>query len=152
MKNKKPKTHQQLADALGCSRQLITAAAAKPDAPKIGDVAGWKAFIAAHGRSGSLPLDLRRKIGEARLAILKQQEIAAKRDNAIKAGEMMPTADAERQAAEAMALTFAELERMAREIPPAIAGCDCVSVSKRISAEIERIRKTLKEKFQEVGR
>lgn len=147
-----PKTHSELAKALGVTRQLITAAASKPDAPKVSDVAGWREYIAAHGRTGSLPPDLRRKIAEKKLAILDQQEIAARRENQIKAGEMMLTADAERQACEAMSLTFAELERRDRELPPSLAGLDAVSIFKRMRADTEQIRKTLKEKFEEVGK
>jgi hypothetical protein len=146
-----PKTHQELADELGVSRQAITAASQKNDAPKIGDVAAWRAYLAAHGRTGSLPADLRRKIGEARLAILLEQQVAAKRQNDVEAGRMMLTADAVAQAAEAGAMVMSELERLAREIPPAISGLDSISIAKRLNAEVEQIRKTLKEKFNAIG-
>jgi hypothetical protein len=65
---------------------------------------------------------------------------------------VMPTADAERQAAEAMGLTFGELERIANEIPPAVAGQDAVTIFKRLKSEVERMRKTLTQKFQEIGK
>jgi len=64
---------------------------------------------------------------------------------------VMTTADACRQAAEAMALTFAELERRDRELPPAMAGLPAVEIFKRMNADTESMRKTLKDKFQAVG-
>lgn len=67
-------------------------------------------------------------------------------------GAMMPTADAIRQAGEAMGLTFAELERRDRELPPALAGLPAVEIHKRMTGDTESIRKTLKAKFQEVGK
>lgn len=148
----KTKTHAEFANLLGVSRQTLTAAAAKPDAPKLGDVAAWKTYLAANGRTGSLPLDLRRQIGEARLAILKQQEIAAIRENKRQAGELMPTADAIRQAAEAGAMVMSELERRDRELPPSLAGLDAVSICKRMHTDTEAIRKTLKERFAAIGK
>jgi hypothetical protein len=45
------------------------------------------------------PTDLRRAIAQKRLEILEQQRIAAIRENQRAAGELMPTADAERDAA-----------------------------------------------------
>lgn len=151
-RNNAPKTHSELAKTLGVSRQLITAAASKPDAPKIDDVDAWREYIAAHGRTGSLPADLRRKIGEARLAILEEQKISAKRENARQAGELVPMLECQRQAAEAMSYTFSELERIAQTTPPALAGLDAISIFKRLKSEIERMRKTLKEKFQAIGK
>ena len=64
----------------------------------------------------------------------------------------MPTADAKRQAAQAMGLTFSELERLANELPPAMAGLPAVDIYKRMSGEIERMRSALKAKFEEVGK
>lgn len=65
---------------------------------------------------------------------------------------VMPTADAEREAAEAMALTFAELERRDRELPPALAGLSAVEIYKRMNADTESIRRNLREKFQSIGK
>ena len=78
----------------------------------------------------------------------KREQIKRQQDE----GSTMLTADAQTQAASAMTEAFSELERMARELPPAMAGLDAVAIYKRMSAEIERIRKTLKKKFEEVGK
>lgn len=65
---------------------------------------------------------------------------------------VMTTADACRQAAEAMQVTFMELERRDRELPPALAGLPAVEIFKKMNADTETIRKTLKEKFQQIGK
>ena len=151
--NPKPITNQsELAASLGLSRQLISAHAKKPGAPPLSDRAGWIEFLATVGRDGSAPVDIRRAIAQKRLEILEQHRIAAVRDNQKAAGEMMLTADAERQAAECMALTFAEWERWCRELPPAMAGLDAVAIFKRMTASMESGRKALKKKFEEVGK
>lgn len=65
-------------------------------------------------------------------------------------GELMPTADAERMAGEAMGYCFAELERITVELPPAMAGMGAVEIHKRISGEVERMRRALVEKFEAI--
>lgn len=67
-------------------------------------------------------------------------------------GAMMPTADAKREAGEAMGLTFAELDRRDRELPPALAGLSAVEIFKRMKSDTESIRKNLTEKFKEIGK
>lgn len=64
---------------------------------------------------------------------------------------VMPTADAKRQSAEAMALVFAELERRDRELPPALAGLSAVEIYKRMNGDTESIRRNLQNKFEEIG-
>ena len=144
-------TQAALSRKLGISAKLVAAHVRTEEAPPLDDVAAWEKLLAMKGRDGAAPADLRRKIGEARLAILEEQKIAARRENQIKAGEMMLTADAHREACEAMSLTFAELERRDRELPPALAGLDAVSIFKRMKSDTEQIRKTLKAKFEDVG-
>lgn len=152
-KPKKPTqtTQTTLAKQLGISRQLLASHIKKGCAPALDDLEGWRTFLAQVGRSGSAPPDLRRKIAVERLGILKEQRASLARKNESEAGELMPCASAVKQAAEAGGYMFAELERMAREIPPALAGLDAVSIGKRISAEVEKIRKTLQEKVQAIG-
>jgi hypothetical protein len=64
----------------------------------------------------------------------------------------MLTSDAQFQAAQAMAMTFSEWERLARELPPAVAGLAADEVGERMTVEIERMRKTLTKKFIEIGK
>lgn len=153
MKSKTLKTLTQTAVAkqLGISRQLLSSHLKTPGAPSLDDLEGWRTFLAQVGRSGSAPPDLRRKIAVERLGILKEQRAALARKNETEAGELMPCASAARQAAEAMGYTFSELERLCRETPPSLAGLPAVEIGKRLSAEIEKIRSTLKEKFAAIA-
>jgi hypothetical protein len=150
---KKPKkiTITEAAKKLGVSRQLLSAHLKSAGAPPLGDLEAWRTFLAAIGRSGSAPPDLRRKIAEQHLGILKEQRAALARRNAIEAKELMPVASALKQMAEAGGYVFGELERMARECPPGLAGGTAVEIGKRISAEVERIRATLKEKLATIA-
>jgi hypothetical protein len=87
-----------LAHTLGVSRQLISAHAKKPDAPPISDTLAWKEFLASAGRTGSLPTDLRRRLGEERLrmAQAKADLVEHERDAVTgDAAEAMPRAQVE---------------------------------------------------------
>jgi hypothetical protein len=144
-------TQSSLAKSLGVSRQLIAAHASKPDAPPLGDITGWTAYFAQHGRIGSAPDDLRRAIAQERLEILKETKAKLARDNRIEDGKTMLVASALKQAGEACGHMMAELERRDRELPPALAGLSAVEIGKRMSADTESIRKTLKEKLTTIG-
>ena len=65
---------------------------------------------------------------------------------------VMETADARAQSATAMGITFSELERFCRELPPAMAGLPAVEIYKRLTNEVESIRKNLKQKFEGIGK
>jgi len=65
---------------------------------------------------------------------------------------VMPTADAQNQAAEACQFFFSELERWERESPPALAGQTAVEVFKRQHGFTEQLRKNAKKKFEEIGK
>lgn len=66
--------------------------------------------------------------------------------------KVMLTDDAVRQAGEAGGIFFAELERRDRELPPALAGLDTISINKRMKSDTENIRKALKQKLSEIGK
>lgn len=63
----------------------------------------------------------------------------------------MPTAEAERQAAEACSYLFSELERMERELPPSLAGGTAVDIFKRLHQFTEGLRKSAQDKFNAIG-
>lgn len=67
-------------------------------------------------------------------------------------GLTMLVADAEVQAGEAGGFCLSSLERLARELPPALAGLSAVEIFKRLNSEVESIRKQLEKKFQEIGK
>src|ERR1017187_558504 len=64
---------------------------------------------------------------------------------------VMLTSDGQRQAADAMAMTFSELDRRDRELPPALAGLSAVEIFERLHAFTERLRTDAKAKFEKVG-
>jgi hypothetical protein len=65
---------------------------------------------------------------------------------------LMPTAEAVRHAAEASGLFASELERWAREFPPAFAGLPASGVAARMEAEVENTRRRLKIKLAEISK
>jgi len=150
---KKPKiqrkpTQSELAAALGVSRQLISLHARKPDAPPLTDVSAWTAFLAAHGRDGSAPPDVRRKIAEARLAILNETQKRLERENQIASAKVMPVEDAQRQATEAVHYYFGELDRLLRELPPAVAGMDAMAVHFKLKKSLTDLRDAAEKRFE----
>jgi hypothetical protein len=145
-------TKSALADSLGISRQALNVHLRKPDAPRIADLEGWQVYLAANGRIGTAPADLRREISAERLAILRATREKLDRANSIEAGEMMLAADACRQAAEAMALVFADMERDANELPPQVAGLDAISVFKILKSRIARHHADWTAAFRKVGK
>jgi hypothetical protein len=141
----------ELAKKLGVTRQLLSAHKKNPLAPKTNSFADWKTFLATIGRDGSAPIDVRRKIAEKRLAILHEQHIAAQRENAKAAGDMVSFQECRRQASEAAATYFAEWERGCRELPPILKGMDEISIFKKLTQRLEEIRETLNRAFDAVG-
>lgn len=78
----------------------------------------------------------------------KREQIKRQSDE----GALMATAEAQRQAAQAMQICFSDMERISRELPPAIAGLGAVEIHKRLNSEIETLRKNLTKKFEEIGK
>jgi hypothetical protein len=154
MKTRKPKknaTKSSLSRLLGVSRQLISAHCKDPDAPPIDNPEKWALFLAAKGRSGSVPPELRRKIAEARLAILRATRARMELENRKAEGRTMLVEDGQRQAAEACSFFFAELGRMERELPPALAGGTAVDIFKRLHSFTETLRGEAKARFERIG-
>ena len=84
-----------------------------------------------------------REMNEARIAEVKRKESQKL---------SMSTAEGQRQAADVMAMTFSELDRRDRELPPSLAGRNAVEISERMSADTKGIKKTLAQKFAEIGK
>ena len=147
---KKPNSTTKLANQIGISRSTLYGWRDEGAPLDKGAKAVLK-WAADHGKELSDPKEIRAAMQIERLAILKANRARMERDNRVAAGEMMLTADARRQASEAMAATFGELERRDRELPPALAGLSAVEIFKRMNADTESIRKTLKSKFDGVA-
>lgn len=65
---------------------------------------------------------------------------------------VMPIADAEQEAAQAMSFCFEELERRDRELPPSLEGCDAARIGRLLYEDTEKIRVGLKAKFEKIGK
>jgi len=140
-------TKTAFADALGISRQALNVHLKAPDAPPIGDLDAWQIYLAAHGRIGSAPDDLRRAIAQERLDILKETKAKLARQNKVEDDLLMPVADAKRQNSSAWNFVFSELERFQNELPPILAGLSAVEIYKHLHAFTERMRADAIEKF-----
>ena len=145
-------TKSALADALGITRQALQGHLKKPDAPPIADIEGWQVYLAAHGRIGTAPADLRREISAERLAILKATREKLDRANLIEAGELISFAEASRQAAEAVHLIFSELRADSNELPPQLVGHnDPVQIFKILTGRLEKHRANWDAAFKKIG-
>lgn len=156
MKNKskigKKPTVARLASILGCSRQVIANHIKRGDAPKLDDVPGWTAHLAAFGRvGGQADVDLKKQIAVERLAILRETRAKLERDNAIAAGEMVSFTEARKQAGEAAYAFFDALDLMTMEMPPVLAGLEPIAIHTKLCERREKIRNDLNEKFDAVG-
>ena len=83
------------------------------------------------------------------LAIEKAKRESIKRQQDEKS--VMPTAEAQRQAALACAFVDAELQRGENELPPVLAGRDAVECGKLLHSFTEKVRTNAKEKFGSIG-
>ena len=63
-------------------------------------------------------------------------------------GELMPVSDAMRQAAEAAAFYWNQLDRMERELPTALAGLSALQASEVLNRAVEDLRNRAEEKFK----
>jgi len=145
-------TKSKLALALGISRQLLNAHLKSPDCPQLDDVAGWEMLLAEKGRTGSAPPKLRDAIAKARLAILKETQKRLDRENRIADGALVSIVEVRRQCNSAGGYFMEALEKLARELPPSLAGQPIDALAARIEREVESIRKHLTQKMQEIGK
>ena len=148
----KTQTKSAFAGQLGISRQLLNAHLRRPDHPKLGDVPGWTAHLAAHGRDGSAPPDLKRKIAEARLAVLKQTERGLRQANDERDGRTIGKDEVSTGIKSCVALMFSELDRLfLNELPPALKGLDELAIKARCNGAIASLRASLRERFGKMG-
>lgn len=146
--NKPPENANQLAKALGVSRQLIAVHVKHPDHPPFSDVNAWNVFLAAHGKEGSGPPDLKRKLAEKRLEILTETKRQLARENEEAERSVISKAEVSTGIKAGVALMFSELDRLfLNELPPALKGLDELAIKGRCAAAIGKLRDTLREKF-----
>lgn len=135
-------TQVKLAAILGISKQNLAFHIKGGKAPSIDDIDAWHDFLAEVGREGSAPPDLKRKIAEQRLRLVKENADRAAIENAKRRGETIDKAEMQRFMSELVANCFqAELRRMTQEYPAMLKG----------KTEIE-IEQECEKREQEIGK
>ncbi|HWX19507.1 MAG TPA: hypothetical protein VN578_06330 [Candidatus Binatia bacterium] len=143
-------TQSKLASILGVSRQLIAHHIKTKKGPLLSDVDGWIEHLAAIGREGSLPPEIRKRIAKERLRILQLQAERMEMENAAKRREVVSFADAQRFIQNLVAnCFFGELERMAQEFPPTLKGKTEIQINEEVIRQIEQVKVTLQGKLDE---
>ena len=103
-----------------------------------------KALFQWFARDGELLAAEKLKIATETARRLKMQ-------NDIRAGHVLDAHDAERQAAEAESYYFGELDRMLRELPPALVGLDALQAQEVLQKFITDLRQRSREMFAAVA-
>jgi hypothetical protein len=89
-RKEKPKTSKaEFARAIGITRQNLQYHLKSGNAPAVGDVEAWTAFLAEQGRDATLPKKLREGIAKERLKLIKENVEKAKMENEEKRGELI---------------------------------------------------------------
>lgn len=147
-KTKKPITQSQLARKLGVHRQVISRHVKHdPDAPALHDVDGWMEYLAAKGREGSLPLEMRKKIGEQKLRLLRAQADKAEDEKAERRKELLPSADVNAILTELILIHFwGTYDRLTQELPPRLAGLSADEIHTVLRMEKQKLKKKLDER------
>ena len=138
----------ELAEKLGVSRQLISLHIKKRGAPKVDDVEGWQAFLAAEGREAGLDAKLRNQIGEQRLKYLTKQTEKLELENSVKRGESINFEIVQQFIRDLVAnCFFGELERMSNEFPSALKGRNEVAIKQECDVQIEAVKERLRKRL-----
>jgi hypothetical protein len=88
------------------------------------DVEGWQLYLAEHGREGSAPPELRKRIAEQRLRLLRAMATRAEHASRKERGELIPKAEVQFAVAKGTSVFWSALEEMAQKLPADIKGCD----------------------------
>jgi hypothetical protein len=145
-------TWTALARRLGVSRQLLASRRKIPGAPALNDVAGWQTFLAAFGREGSAPPELRAKIAEQRLALLAEMTKRARLENMRTESRTVERGAVQLCLARGVGLLFSELDRFATiEGPTALRGLDEQGCCAVLQVEMKRIGENFRAGLQELA-
>lgn len=146
-KRKNPNTAAELARQLGVSRQLIAAHQSKPGAPELSDTESWQEFLAAFGREGSTPKELRNQIAAERLRLLKAMGEKAERANAVEAGKMLPADEVADTIRRAVATAFSVIEKSFDGLPCVIAGLPADQIADHLRKSLDGFKNALRDGF-----
>ena len=143
-----------LAEALGISRQLVSAWRKKlgADAPALDDVGSWEKILAADGRSGSGSPDLRRAISEQRLRLLSaaagREECRLERER----GEAVSKTEIAGQISRACARFWFRLQqRIESELPVELVGRSSAQIHQQLTEEFWRLCDQMRQDLAELS-
>lgn len=139
MKTKTKMTQSKLAEIVGVSRQLVAFHVKTGKAPKLDDIDGWLEHLAAVGKDGSLPPELRKKIAQQRYRLLKANADKAEMEHMLRRKEAVEFEFVEQFIGHMVDVFFAEIERMRHEFPVALKGRTEVEISKVVGERFDRL-------------
>lgn len=153
MKTKTKMTQSKLAEIVGVSRQLVAFHVKTGKAPKLDDIDGWLEHLAAVGKDGSLPPELRKKIAEQRLRKLKAEATMAEHELKLREKQLVEWEFVDKFLAFLLGQKFwGELEKWSQELPPLLQGLPATEICKVIDARFRRLCEDFKsvvERWQE---
>ena len=138
----------RLAKRLGISRQLLSLHLKDPSAPKLNDIEGWINYQAAHGRAGSDPPDIKRKIAEKRLELIAAQVAKVNRENEEANGKLEHSEEVSKAQRFAMQTVKAQWQRLVRDGPSLLSGLTEIEIRKKLEDYEARILPELTEAFK----
>ena len=104
-------------------------------------------YLAAKGREGSLPLEMRKKIGEQKLRLLRAQADKAEDEKAERRKELLPSADVNAILTELILIHFwGTYDRLTQELPPRLAGLSADEIHTVLRMEKQKLKKKLDER------
>lgn len=140
-----PDPVKRLAATLGMQRKSLLVHVRKPDAPELQDVDGWRQYLAAIGRQGSAPPDLRRVQAIARARLAVAQAVRVETSTKVAAGELVDRDAVREGIGRALAAHFATLEAvMCSELPPVLVGLDERQLRERLRRAVEGFKAKLR--------
>jgi len=139
----------EFARAIGITRQNLHHHLKSGQAPPLGDVEAWTAFLAEQGRDATLPKKLREAIAKERLRLIKENVRKAKMENDAAHGELISFGAVKRFMHSVVGeFFFGELERLAHEFPATLKGQDEASIHVECRKQITQIKDKLSERIQ----
>jgi hypothetical protein len=138
-------TQSELARQLGITRQLVAHHVKSGKAPELDDIDAWMEYLAANGREGSMPPELRKKVATARLRLINAQTDRVQMENREKRREMIEFAFVDKFLKHLTGgIFFSELSRMLSEFPTSLKGKTEVEIEAECAKQEEMIQNAVR--------
>lgn len=148
MKPTKKLSVSEAARRIGTSRQALDVHRRKPGTPALDDTEGWRTYLAANGREGSAPPEIRAKIAKERhkllAAMAEREQLRLSKDK----GEVIAKAEVSTALARGMSVLFGQLESIfSNEFPRLVVGLEPAAIAAQARDAIEKLREGLRAEF-----